>query len=180
MQRSSSRSDAPAPLWHVTRGHENATTFVSVVWAIDGPRFAAVAATEEDCLSQIGRYVAEQAPWQLWPPSAGRVATLLAAGDQAAAVREYFTHVGERWDAEWLTTARLGLGPTSGAWSGGLPLSVSSPTTPPQKEQGPTSRPQINVGLAGAGGRGNAVQRNTLTIGRDDNAIHVVDDPEGL
>lgn len=129
MQRSSSQSDAPAPLWHVTRDDENATTFVSVVWAIDGPRFAAVAATEDDCLAQICRYVAEQAPWQLWPPSAGRVATLLAAGDQAAAVREYFNHVGERWDAEWLTTARLGVGPTSGAWSGGLPLSVSSPPT---------------------------------------------------
>ncbi len=123
MPRSSSRSDTPAPIWHVTRGHGNATTFVSVVWAIDGPRFAAVAATEEDCLAQIARYVAEQAQGQLWPPSAGRVAALLAAGDQAGAVTEYFGRVGERWDGEWLTTARLGLGPTSAAWSGGLPLS---------------------------------------------------------
>jgi hypothetical protein len=127
--RRPSRSDAPAPIWNVTRGHEHATTFVSVVWATDGPRFAAVAATEEDCLAQIARYVIEQAQWQLWPPSAARVATLLAAGDQAGAVTEYFGHVGERWDAEWLTTARLGLGPASGVWSGGLPC-LSAPRPP--------------------------------------------------
>jgi hypothetical protein len=109
----------------VTASLRQATTFVSVVWAIDGPRFAAVAATEEECLAQIVRYVAEQAPWQLWPPSAGRVAGLLAAGDQAGAVTEYFGHVGERWDAEWLTTARLGAGSALRGWSGGLPLSRS-------------------------------------------------------
>ena len=126
MERSSSRSDTPASVQHVARGRENVTAFVSVVWAGDGPRFAAVAATEEDCLAQIARYVAEQAQWHLWPPSAGRVAALLAAGDHAAAVIEYFSHVGERWDKEWLTTAPLGLGPTSRAWSGVLPLSVCS------------------------------------------------------
>ena len=112
------------PVCDVPRGRGHATTFVSIVWAVDGPRFAAVAATEEDCLAQIARYVANQAPWQLWPPSARRVAKLLAAGDQAGAATEYFGHVGERWDEEWLTTARLGLAPTSRAWSGGLPLSV--------------------------------------------------------
>jgi len=105
--------------------------FVSVIWAIDGPRFAAVASAEEDCLAQIARYVAEQAQKQLWPSSAGRVAALLAKCDQAGAVTEYFRHVGERWDLEWLATARLGLDPVSGAWSGGLPLSNRSLATRP-------------------------------------------------
>ena len=123
MQRSLSQPEPSAPIIHGTRGHENAMVFVSVIWAIDGPRFAAVASNEEDCLAQIAQYVAEQAQRQLWPPSAGRVAALLATGDQAGAVTEYFRHVGERWDPEWLATARLGLDPVSGAWSGALPLS---------------------------------------------------------
>jgi hypothetical protein len=128
MERSSSRLGTPAPLCHLVRGQENATTFVSIVWAVDGPRFAAVGATEEDCLAQIARYVADQAQWQLWPPSACRVATLLAEGDHAGAITEYFLHAGERWDAERLTTARLAWSPTSGAWSGELPLSACSNT----------------------------------------------------
>jgi len=109
-------------------GHENATLYVSIVWAVDGPRFAAVAPTEEGCLAQIARYVADQAQWQLWPPSARRVATLLGEGDHAGAISEYFVHAGERWDAEFLTTARLASSPTSGAWSGALPLPACATT----------------------------------------------------
>ncbi len=131
MQRSLSQPEQFAPIVHGTRGHENVMVFVSVIWAIDGPRFAAVASTEEDCLAQIARYVAEQAQKQLWPSSANRVAALLTTGDQAGAVKEYFRHVGERWDPEWLATARLGLDPMSGAWSGGLPLSIRSLATQP-------------------------------------------------
>jgi hypothetical protein len=129
MQRSLSQPKPSAPIVHGTRGHENAMVFVSVIWAVDGPRFAAVASTEENCLAQIARYVAEQARRQLWPPSAGRVAALLAKGDQGGAVTEYFRYAGERWDPEWLATARLGLDPVSGAWSGGLPLSIRTLTT---------------------------------------------------
>ena len=108
-----------------TRGHEETPVFVSVVWGVDGPRFVVTATTEEDCLRRIARYVAEQARWQLWPPIAGRVAALLEGGDQAGAIIEYFRHVGERWDAERLTTARLELDPVSGVWSASPPLSVS-------------------------------------------------------
>ena len=128
MVRSSFRSDTPALLWHLMGGHENATLFVSIVWAVDGPRFTAVAATEEDCVAQIARYVADQAQWQLWPSSARRVAILLAEGDHAGAITEYFVHAGERWDAEWLTTARLASSPTSDAWSGALPLPACATT----------------------------------------------------
>ena len=46
--------------------------FVSVVWAMDGPRFVAVATTEEACLTQIARHVAEQAQWQLDVMPTGR------------------------------------------------------------------------------------------------------------
>ena len=123
MQRSLSQPEPSAPIVHGTRGYENAMVFMAVIWAIDGPRFAAVASTEDDCLAQIARYVAEQAQRQLWPSSAGGVAALLAKCDHAGAVTEYFRHVGERWDLEWLATARLGLDPVSGAWSGSLPLS---------------------------------------------------------
>jgi hypothetical protein len=126
MQRSLSQPEQSVPIVHSTRGHENVMVFVSVIWAIDGPRFAAVAPTEEGCLAQIARYVAEQAQRQLWPSSAGRVAALLANCDHAGGVAEYFRHVGERWDLEWLATARLSLDPVSGAWSGGLPLSIRS------------------------------------------------------
>ena len=157
MPRSSSLSDSRAPIGDVTRGHEHATTLVSVVWASDGPRFAAVAATEEGCLAQIARYVTEQAQRQLWPPSADRVAALLAAGDLAAAVTEYFGHVGERWDPEWLTTARLGMDAASGAWSGGLPLAVRSSTTTGRPRD--LVPPRIDVGLAGRGRCGHAVGR---------------------
>ena len=135
MVRSSSRSDTSAPLWHLMGGHENATPFVSIVWAVDGPRFATVGATEEDCLAQIARYVAGQAQWQLWPPSARRVATLLAEGDHAGAITEYFVHAGERWDAEWLTTARLASSRTSGAWSGVLPLPRVRPPADPRRHR---------------------------------------------
>jgi len=130
MQRSLSQPEPSAPIVHGTRGHEKAMVFVAVIWAIDGPRFAAVASTEDDCLAQIARYVAEQAQRQLWPSSAGGVAALLAKCDHAGAVTEYFRHVGERWDLEWLATARLGLDPVSGAWSGSLPLSIRSLATP--------------------------------------------------
>jgi hypothetical protein len=59
------------------------------------------------------------------------VTALLENGDRVGAVTEYFRHVGERWEAEWLTTARLGSDAASGVWSGSLPLSVRPPAGPP-------------------------------------------------
>jgi len=95
---------------------------VSIVCAIDGARFAAVGASEQECLAQVASYVAEQATGQLNPPSACRVHELLAAGDVDAAVVEYFRHTGERWEAEWLVTTPLHPGSRSTAWSGTVPL----------------------------------------------------------
>lgn len=102
---------------------QDASLCVSIVCAIDGARFVAVAATEQDCLVQVASYVAEHASLQLWSSSARRVHDLLGAGDLAAAVADYFQHAGERWEAEWLVTARLGPGARAGAWSGMVPLS---------------------------------------------------------
>lgn len=96
--------------------------YVSIVCSSDGARFASVAASEQDCLAQVARYVAEQAAPQLWPQSAQRVHELLAAGDTAAAVAEYFRYTGERWEREWLVCASLDADPHSTAWSGAIPL----------------------------------------------------------
>ena len=134
MRRLSFQPEPSVPIAHGARGKEEATVFVSVVWAIDGPRFVAVARTEEDGLTQIARYIAEQAQWQLWPLAVRRVTALLESGDPAGAVTEYFRHVGERWEAEWLTTARLGQDAASGVWSGSLPLSVRPPAGPPDRK----------------------------------------------
>lgn len=96
--------------------------YVCIVCAVDGARFAAVAASEQECLAQVASYVAEQAAGQLHPPSACRVRELLADGDMNAAVAEYFRHTGERWEAEWLVTASLHPDSGSTAWSGSVPL----------------------------------------------------------
>jgi len=102
---------------------------VAIVCAIDGARFTAVAADESQCLAQVATYVTEQASAQLWPPSAGRIHELLAAGDTNGAIDEYFRRSGERWDAEWLVTARLRADPRSAAWSGTVPLDEHGSTT---------------------------------------------------
>ena len=72
MRRSLSQPEPSVPNADGTRGQEQAPVFVSVVWAMDGPRFVAVATTEEACLTQIARHVAEQAQWQLDVMPTGR------------------------------------------------------------------------------------------------------------
>lgn len=107
-----------------------AALYVSIVCAIDGARFAAVATSEQDCLVQVASYVAEQAVRQLTPASARRVYELLAAGDAIAAVGEYFRRAGERWEAEWLVTAPLNPDPQSTVWSGTVPLLAAARARP--------------------------------------------------
>lgn len=96
--------------------------YVSIVSSTDGARFATVAADEQECLARVAAYVAEQAERQLWPASLARVRELLAAGDAAAAVGEYFRHSGERWDREWLVTTPLHPDQRRDVWSGSIPL----------------------------------------------------------
>lgn len=105
----------------------SAALYVSIVCAADGARFATVAASEQECLAQVASYVAEQAARQLWPPSVLRVQDLLATGNAAGAVAEYFRHAGERWDREWLVTTSLHPDPRTTAWSGSVPLPQLTP-----------------------------------------------------
>jgi hypothetical protein len=120
--------------------------YVSIVAAIDGARFAVVAANEEQCIAQVASYVAEQAPRQLWPRSAQRVQQLLAAGNDAGAVAEYFRRSGERWDREWLVTRPLRADSSAATWSGAVPLPGLA------RLGGDTCRPQSGRDAA-AGGR---------------------------
>lgn len=125
-------ADNNVPGAHIaTRRLDDASPCVSIVSAVDGARFAAVAPDAEGCLVQVASYVADHASAQLWPSSARRVHELLAAGDPSAAVAEYFQHAGERWEAEWLVTVRLEPTSRSSAWAGMVPL--SDHFTPPQR-----------------------------------------------
>lgn len=101
-----------------------ASLYVAIVCAVDGARFAVVAASKSECLAQIGTYVTEQASVQLWPRSVERIRELLATGAVAPAIEEYFHRSGERWDAEWLHVSRVRLHPRSTAWSGRVPLAT--------------------------------------------------------
>jgi hypothetical protein len=120
ISKSDNRPRARDP-WPGVR-EESASLYVSIVCAVDGARFAAVGASEQDCVVQVASYVAEQASGQLSPASARRVNEYLAAGDKATAVAEYFRHAGERWEAEWLVTTPLIQDSLSTAWSGNVPL----------------------------------------------------------
>lgn len=102
--------------------------YVSIVSSSDGARFAAVAESEEACLAQIASYVAERTARELRPASIQRVNELLAAGEMAAAVTEYFRRTGERWDREWLVTTSLGPDVGSTSWSGTIPLPERTPS----------------------------------------------------
>jgi len=99
-----------------------ASLHVAIVCAIDGARFAVVAANESECLAQIAAYVAEQASLQLWPRSAAWIRELCAIGDGTAAIAEYFRRSGERWEAEWLHVTCLRAHSRSAVWSGAVPI----------------------------------------------------------
>jgi hypothetical protein len=95
---------------------------VAIVCAIDGARFAVVAANESECLAQIAAYVAEQASIQLRPRSAALVRELFALGDVTGAIAEYFRRSGKRWEAEWLQVTCLRAHSRSAVWSGVVPI----------------------------------------------------------
>jgi hypothetical protein len=109
---------------------------VAIVCAIDGARFAAIALSEPECMARVAAYVAEQASEQLWPPSAGRIHELFAAGDLTGAIGEYFRCSGERWDAEWLVTTSLRADLRSPAWSGTIPVPQPIAATPLPRSSG--------------------------------------------
>lgn len=113
---------AVAPDGQNADGLPSGVLYVYIVSAMDGARFAVVATNEQECVTKVAAYVAEQAPLQLWPSSARRVQELLASGNAAAAIAEYFRRAGERWDREWLATTTLDPDLLAGTWSGPVPL----------------------------------------------------------
>jgi hypothetical protein len=113
---------AVAPDHNCGAGGLSAELHVFIVSATDGALFAVVATNEQQCVTRLAGYVAEQASLQLWPRSARRVQEHLAAGNAAEAVGVYFRRVGERWDREWLATTSLHLDSQAGIWSGPVPL----------------------------------------------------------
>ncbi len=81
--------------------------FVAAVLGTDGMLFNAAADSEELCWFQVAAYVADRLETRLWPENVTRVRALLDIGDYAGAAALYFECVGERWDEEWLVTARI-------------------------------------------------------------------------
>lgn len=125
MQLVTSHEHATSPDGGPAIGRPSGSLYVSIVCSSDGARFASVAASEHECLAQVASYVAEQTGRQLWPASAQHVRDLLAAGDMASAVEEYFRRAGERWEREWLVSASLDPDRYAAAWSGAIPLPES-------------------------------------------------------
>lgn len=82
--------------------------FVAVVHSADSIRFVAAATSREALVRQLAAHVWRSGQDELWADDAARVRALLARGEAEAAVEHYFATVGERWDAEWLVTARVG------------------------------------------------------------------------
>ena len=81
--------------------------FVAVVHTIDTVRFVAVSTLRAELLRQLAHYAAQRGPDALRAADADRLRALLADGEPEAAVAHYFATVGQRWDEEWLVTARV-------------------------------------------------------------------------
>ena len=111
--------DTTAP-W-LSRGDDDRALFVVVVMGADGPLFTVASRNEELCRFQVVAYIANRLDTQLWPVHATRVRALLDTGDYDAAASLYFQHVGERWDEEWLVTARVDADDVARRWGIGRP-----------------------------------------------------------
>jgi hypothetical protein len=75
----------------------------AVVCAADGVRFVAVGDNAAGLIGQLANYVRVRCGDVLWPSAAQQVRRLVDDGLPCAAIHLYFTHLGERWDAEHLT-----------------------------------------------------------------------------
>lgn len=77
---------------------------IAVVHTADEIRFSVTSNGREQLVALLAEYVAGHAADRLWPRDAERVRSLLACGEQDAAIASYFAAVGQRWDKEWLVT----------------------------------------------------------------------------
>jgi hypothetical protein len=74
----------------------------ATVHARDGIRFEARADNPAKLSALIVDYIRERCDYVLWSSTAEEVRALIAADKLHAAIAVYFSHVGERWDEEWL------------------------------------------------------------------------------
>ncbi len=74
----------------------------ATVHARDGIRFVARAENPAKLSALIADYVCERCDYVLWSSVAAEVRALIAANKLHAAIAVYFSHVGDRWDEEWL------------------------------------------------------------------------------
>lgn len=82
-----------------------ATAYGAVILVYEEVRWHAATRTRRELFAALADYVAEQAPFQLWPPEAARVRRWLHRGDLEKAVLYYFATEGRRWDRERLHLA---------------------------------------------------------------------------
>jgi hypothetical protein len=73
-----------------------------LVYALDGVRFVASAASRRALMQRVAQYVEQNAGERLWAGDARRVRQLVGDGAHEEAVELYFALVGERWDEEWI------------------------------------------------------------------------------
>lgn len=78
------------------------SSFTATIHAADGLRFLARARCAERLTEQVVSYVLARCDKVLWPAVAAQVRSLVREQRLRAAVDLYFTHVGERWDEEYL------------------------------------------------------------------------------
>jgi hypothetical protein len=74
----------------------------AVVYAADGVRLVATAASHPALTRRIADYVQKHASDRLWPRDAYLVHQALADAAHEVAVELYFAFVGQRWDEEWI------------------------------------------------------------------------------
>ncbi len=72
------------------------------VYALDGVRFVATAASRRALVRRVAYYVERNVGDRLWANDAARVRLLLENGAHADAIDLYFALVGQRWDDEWI------------------------------------------------------------------------------
>jgi hypothetical protein len=74
----------------------------ALVYALDGVRFVATAASRRALMRRVAHYVERHADDALWANDASRVRRLLEDGAHEEAIELYFALAGQRWDDEWI------------------------------------------------------------------------------
>jgi len=74
----------------------------ALVYALDGVRFVAAAASRLALMRRVARYVERNVGDRRWANDAARVRQLLEHGAPDEAVVLSFALVGQRWDEEWI------------------------------------------------------------------------------